>query len=60
MGTFSSNKKRQMENIDATCINFRVMFILDVKEFPRKSAPLGFHKFIVDLLKAYRLIMSVR
>lgn len=39
MGAFSSNKKRQMENIDTTCINVN----LDVKEFPSKSVPLGFH-----------------
>lgn len=43
MGAFSSNKKRQMENIDTTCINVRVMFILDAKEFPSKSALLDFH-----------------
>lgn len=50
----SSNKKRQMENIDTTCINVRVMFILDGKEFPSKRGLLDFHsQYFEGVLIAY-------
>lgn len=43
-----------MENIDTTCINVRVMFILDGKEFPSKRRLFDFHsRYFEGVLIAY-------